>query len=134
LGNIAWKASGGSDIRVSLHTGYTPNQDTHTVWTDVSASECPATGNYSAGGATLAMSDATVDTGTNETRMDSSSATLVWSSSTISATHAIIHKYNATGSLDLLLGYVDFGGTVVSSNGTFTITWDTDAILKITAA
>ena len=137
LGDIVWKASGGSDIRVALMgAGYSFDQDAHETWasTGVSTNEIAAGSGYTAGGATLAMTDASYDTATNETRLKASAAT-TWTTSTITAYGAIVYKYNATGSLAYLLGYVDFGGATSSTSADFTVTWDsTYGVLKITAA
>jgi hypothetical protein len=129
---VVWLASGGSDIRVALMTGFTPNQDTQDAWDDVSANEITPSGDYSAGGKALTEIDPAYDSGTNETRLDAADVT--WTASTLSATHAVIYAYNATASLAYLLGYVDFGGTVASTAGDYTITWPSDGVLKLTAS
>jgi len=130
-GTVTWKAAGGSAIKTALMTGYTPDQDTQEFWDDVSANEVPATGNYTAGGTAVTLSDPTYDSATNETRLDATDAT--WASSTISATHAIVYHDSGTPSTSPLLGYVDFGQTESSSNGTFTVQWAATGILKFTA-
>jgi hypothetical protein len=133
LGNVVWKASGGSDIRVALLTSsWTPDQDANDTWADISTYEVAAAGGYTAGGAPLTLIDAAADTGTNETRLDANDVT--WSSSTITARYAVVYKYNATPSLALLLGYQDFDVDKISSSGDFKITWASSGVLKITAS
>src|SRR3989304_3490223 len=54
-------ASGGHTLKLTLHTGYTPDIDAHTVGADVSATEYGTASGYTAGGATLAGQDVTQD-------------------------------------------------------------------------
>lgn len=132
-GDVIWKASGGSDIRVALvGSGYTFDAD-HETWTSLGANEIAAGSGYTAKGAALSMSDPTYDTASNETRLASSSATLAWSSATITAYGAVVHKYNATDGSDYLLCYINFGGAVSCTSSTFTITWAATGIIKYTA-
>lgn len=69
---------------------------------------------YTSGGATLAGFSVT---GTTTARLDFTTPT--WPTSTISATGAII--YNSSKS-NKVVACLDFGGTVTSTNGTFTVT------------
>ena len=119
-------------IKVMLSTsGYTPNQDTHVHKSDVT-NEVVGAG-YSAGGATLAGKTITYDAGTNITKFDADDA--VWSPATITARYAVI--YGATPALPAdqpLLGYIDFGGDYISTDGEFRIAWHADGILKLTAS
>jgi hypothetical protein len=127
-----WLASGGSTVKVSLHTStYTPNQDTHDFYDDLTNEVANGNG-YTTGGATLTKADSTYDAASNETRMDGTD--VVWSASTITARYAVIYVSTGTAGTSRLLGYIDFGADVVSVAGDFTITWAATGILKITAA
>jgi hypothetical protein len=121
-------------IKVSLHTSaYTPNQDTHDFFDDVSATQVAATGGYTAGGATLGTKTNAYTAGTNTVALDA--ADTVWAASTITARYAVI--YDSTPGTDAtrpLLGYVDFGADVTSTAGDFTITWAAGGILTLAAA
>lgn len=117
-------------IKVALTDGYTPNQDTHEFFDDISG-EVTGTG-YTAGGETLASKSVTYDTGTNETRLDAADTT--WSTSTITADHAVIYMDTGSAATSPLLGYVNFDGDQTSSSGDFTITWASTGVLKITAS
>lgn len=75
--------------------------------------EAAGTG-YTSGGATLAGFSVT---GTTTARLDFTTPT--WPTSTISATGAII--YNSSKS-NKVVACLDFGGTITSTNGTFTVT------------
>lgn len=120
-------------IKVALvSSAYTPNQDSHDYWDDVSANEVSGTG-YTADGATLAGKTATYDTATNVVILDAND--VVWASSTITARYAVIYDDSgATDAQKVLIGYVDFGSDQSSTNGNFTVTWDATGIVRITVA
>jgi hypothetical protein len=118
---------------VLVTSSYTPNTNTHSAWSSVSGSEVVGTG-YTAGGVTISAltvvhsaGTVTVDSATNPS----------WTSSTITAKYCVVVK-RAGGSLvagDLLLGYVDLetgGGSVSTTNGTFTVTWNASGLFTVT--
>lgn len=116
-------------IKVSLHTSsYTPDQDAHDYYNDVSAEVSHA--NYAAGGATLANKTVTLDTANDRVEFGNSVATS-WSNVSFTARYAVIYQSTGSAATSLLLGYVDFGGDETVSSGTFTITWDAEGILQI---
>ena len=120
-------------IKVALVTNaYTPDQDAHNYFDDVVANEVTGTG-YTAGGNTLANKTNTYDSATNVIKLDADDVT--WASSTITARYAIIYDATpATNATRPLIGYVDFGSDQSSSNGNFTITWDSTGIVRVTVA
>lgn len=119
-------------IKVALLTSsYTPDQDAHDYFNDVSTYEVSGTG-YTAGGNTLASKTATYDSGTNVIVLDAADTT--WASSTITARYAVVYDSTGTASTSTLIGYVDFGSDQSSTNGNFTITWDSTGIVRITVA
>lgn len=121
-------------IRVALlDSGATIDQDADEFFDDVSADEVTGTG-YTAEGAALTTSAPTADSTSNETRLDASD--VVWDATggALAAAYAVIYKDSGTPATSPLLGYVDFEGTVTATNDTFTITWDSTGVLKITAA
>lgn len=119
-------------IKVALLTNaYTPNQDTHNYYDDVVASQVTGTG-YTAGGLTLTNKTNTYVPDTNTIILDAENVT--WSSSTITARYAVIYSVGGTNATSPLIGYVDFGSDQSSSNGNFTITWDSTGIVRITVA
>lgn len=76
---------------------------------------------YTAGGAAVTLTVAAVDTANNDVEITCSSPS--WPAATISAAAGIIYKSRGgASSADELLCHIDFGGTVVSTNGTFTVT------------
>ena len=119
-------------IKVALLTSsYTPDQDAHDYFNDVSSFEVSGTG-YTAGGNTLASKTATYDSATNVIILDAADTT--WASSTITARYAVVYDSTGTSSTSALIGYVDFGSDQASTNGNFTITWDATGIVRITVA
>ena len=120
-------------IKVLLATSsYTPNQDTHDYLDDVSTYEVSGTG-YTTGGSTLASKTVTYDGTNNVVILDAADVT--WSSSTITARYAVVYDDSgASAGAKALIGYVDFGSDQSSTNGNFTITWDSTGIVRITVA
>lgn len=118
-------------IKVMLCSAtYVPNQDTHQTKADITG-EVTGTG-YTAGGQALANKTITYDPAANTTILDADD--VVWPNATITARYAVIYDDNgATDADKLLLGYVDFGQDVSSTNGDFKITWDAGGIFRFTA-
>ncbi len=112
-------------IKCALLTAYTINIDTHDFFDDVSGTEITGTG-YTAGGATLGSKTATYDTATDQIRLDAADTS--WTTSTLSATDAVVYKSTGTASTSPLIAGVDFGATVSTTAGTFLITWDSTGI------
>jgi hypothetical protein len=120
-------------IKVALlSSSYTPNQDTHDYYDDVSTFEVSGTG-YTAGGQTLGSKTVTYDSANNVIVLDAADVT--WASSTITARYAVVYDDSgATAATKALIGYVDFSSDQSSTNGNFTITWDATGIVRITVA
>jgi hypothetical protein len=118
-------------IKVALLTSsYTPNQDAHDYYDDVSSFQVTGTG-YTSGGETLASKSISYNNDTNVITLDAADVT--WASSTITARYAVVYDDSpSTNSTKPLIGFVDFGSDQSSSSGNFTITWDTTGIVRIT--
>lgn len=112
-------------------SSYTPDQDTHDFFNDIT-NELSTSGGYTAGGATLASCTVTYDTASNEVRLDAADA--AWTSATFTARYAIVYKSTGTASTSPLLCYIDFGTDVSVSSGTLTIQFDSTGICKLTAS
>ncbi len=123
----------GDTIKVALLTSsYTPNQDTHVFYSDLT-NEVASGGGYTTGGATLSGKSVSYDATSHEARLLAANTT--WTSSTITARYAAVYKDTGTGSTSPLMGWVDFGGNVSTSSGTFEIDWDaTLGVLYLQAA
>lgn len=112
-------------IKIALLTSaYTPNQGTDHVFADVSANEVVGAG-YTAGGATLA--GAAQSLASHVLKLTGSNTS--WAAATITARYAVIYDTSVSNKL---LGYVNFGSDVISTGGTFLITWDAAGILTVT--
>ena len=118
-------------IKVMLCTNsYTPDQDTHEHKDNVT-NEVSGPG-YTAGGATLSNKSVSYTAGTNVAKFDADDVS--WSSSTITARYAVIYDSTGVDSTSPLIGYVDFGQDISTSNGTFQIIWDAAGIFTFTVA
>jgi hypothetical protein len=108
-------------IRVALLADtYTPDQDAHNYFDDVSAHEITGTG-YTAGGAALTSKVVNYDSATNIFSFDAANTS--WSASTITARYAVVYDDTGVDSTSALIGYVDFGENISSTNAIFQITW-----------
>lgn len=128
---VDWTAD---TLKVMLVTGtaLSPTGTELTTWqnkSDVTVTEATGTG-YTAGGAALTTPALA---NTSKGCQFKASGTTTWSSSTISATGAIVYSDTATNKN--LLVYINFGGTVSTTNGNFVITWDsTNGVFSLTAS
>lgn len=120
-------------IKVALCTSsYTPDQDAHDYFNDIT-NELPTANGYTSGGATLANCAAAYTAGTNVAKFDADDVT--WASSSITARYAIVYDSSpGTAATNPLIAYVDFGADVSSTSSNFTITWDAAGIFTITVA
>lgn len=119
----------GDTIKLALLTSsYTPDQDAHDFFDDVSANEVSASGSYSAGGATLSVT-ITQDNTDDEGVFDATDVS--FTSATISARYAVIYKSTGVSSTSPLICLIDFGSTQTSTAGTFAITFASEGILNI---
>lgn len=120
-------------IKVTLHTGYTPNIDTHQVWADVSATEYGSGSGYTPGGKTLANVTVTQDNTNNRMVIDADDVT--WPSlgalSPATPSHAIIWNDTPTSPADPLIGYMELG-TTATNGGDYTIQWNATGIATLT--
>lgn len=120
-------------IKVTLHTSYTPNIDTHDFWDDVSSTEYGTASGYTAGGVTLGSKTVTVDTSNDQADVDAADPS--WSSlgplSPNTPSHAIIWKDTGTPGTSPLICYMELGTTAtngsdyalaLNAGGLFTVT------------
>lgn len=79
---------------------------------------------YTAGGNACSVTVAATDNTNNDVEISFSVTS--WTSATITARAGVIYKSRGgASSADELVGYVDFGGDVTSTNGTFAVTIST---------
>ena len=114
-------------FKIALYTSSATLDATTTAYS--TTNEVPSTGNYSAGGNTLTVSQTPTSTSTTAW-LDFADTT--WSASTITANGALV--YNSTQS-DKAVAVLAFGGDKTSTNGDFTVIFPTadssNAIIRI---
>lgn len=120
---------------VTLHSGsYTPGDDTHETWADVSSTELSTGAGYTAGGQSLANAAVTQSGGTVKFDADD----IVWSSFSATARYAILTMPAGASlaSSDKLIGYWDLtgSGTFTGGGGDLTLTVDAAGISTIARA
>lgn len=119
-------------LKVMLFSAYTPAQDTHQFMTAIKAAGTESSGTgYSAGG--QALTTVTLTKSGHVYTLDCDD--VVWSSSTISATHAVF--YDSTPGTDATnpgICYWDLGGTQSSSSAAFTLTINASGLVTVTAS
>ncbi len=120
---------------VLLDDTYTPAQNTHNAWSDLSAAEVSGSG-YTAGGQSVTL---TLNRTGNEVAVDCGNVS--WAASTITAKYAAVVKDgNGDGALDaadIPIFFADLetgGGTVASTNGTFAVNINAAGLYVFTAA
>jgi hypothetical protein len=112
-----------------LTSAYTPSA-AHAKRSDLTASEVTGTG-YTAGG--QALTGVTVTASGTNVIIDATDP--VWPSSTITARYGAIYKHRGgAATADELVCLKDFGGNVISTSGSFTVTLGVDGFLKKAAA
>jgi hypothetical protein len=108
---------------------YTPDQNAHDFWDDVSANEVANGNGYTTGGVELATPGVTPGTGTV---IFDSPTDPTWANSSITARYLVVYKSTGTAGTSPLIAYVDFGENMTSATGEFKVTLSTDGIVKIT--
>ncbi len=116
-------------VKVMLCTALTIDQDNDVNLADATKTEVSGTG-YTAGGKAITTPAVTYTGATNVIKLDADDVT--WGSSTITASYALI--YDDTATSKTLIGYIDFGESLSSSNGDFKIQWDAAGMATITVA
>ena len=116
-------------IKCALFTSsYTPNIDTNTYFSDISANEVVGTG-YTTGGKTLSNKTVTTNATSDYAVFDADDAD--WTTSTITARYAVIYKSTGDNATSPLLAYIDFGSSVSSNAENFTVSFGTGGIFQI---
>lgn len=88
------------------------------------ANEVTGTG-YTSGGVAATVTVGSVDTTNDRTPVTITDLTNAWTSSTISAVGGWLYKVVGSAATDELIGFVDFGGTVTSTAGNFSVAFTT---------
>lgn len=110
-------ADGDTFRAMLVGSGYTADKDAHSKRSNVT-SEVTGTG-YTAGGTVAAVS-VTVDNAND--RVDITLGAVNWPTATLSAAGLVYYKSRGgAASADELIAYIDFGSTIASSGGTFSV-------------
>ena len=101
-----------------------PSEANLDAWANRSdvTTEITGTG-YTAGGIAQAFTLDAIDTTNNRQSVTYTNIVNGWTNSTLSAVGAIIYKDSGSAATDTLLHVLDFGGTVSSTAGNFSITY-----------
>lgn len=111
-----------------LTSSHTPDVDAEVFIDDVSANECPASGTYSAGGVALTKSSSTDDTD-DEGVFDATDVS--FTGATLSARYAAIYKDTGTPGTSPIICVLDFGSTITSTAGTWSLPFHAEGILNL---
>ena len=84
------------------------------------ANEVTGTG-YTSGGVAATVTVGSVDTTNDRTPITITDLTNAWTGSTISAVGGWLYKSVGTAATDQLVAFVDFGGTVTSTAGNYSV-------------
>lgn len=120
---INFESPGGNGIKCAVVTGsYTPDQNLHDFWNDVSANEVSGTG-YTAGGNVMSNGTVTVN-GSGLVTVDIDDPA-TWSENGAGFSNgrrAIIYHDTGTASTSRIIGYSnDFGSDQGNANGDFSV-------------
>ena len=122
-------------VKVALTNNYffdATRQDTEDFWVDVEGFEVSPSGTYVAGGAALTTAAPTYNDALNAVLL-SATANVVWTGATITATGAIIYKDTGVNTTSPLLAHINFNGSKAATDGSFTLDFTTNPVIKITA-
>jgi hypothetical protein len=130
-------ANAGNTIKVTLHTGYTPDIDTHVIWATagVSSTEYGTGVGYTAGGKTLAGQAVAQDSPNDRATWDGDN--VAWTAlgplTPNTPSHAIIWNDTPAAPADPLIAYIVLGVTA-TNGGDYTLAFSTvpSAILTLT--
>lgn len=135
IGRNTLDLDGATFRMVLLTSSYTPNQNTHSTFADISAAQVAAGGGYSSNGKLITQSVSRSNLVTTFDCDDQS-----WTASTITAKYAaIVRDADANGTLastDDLLAYMDLetgGGSVSTTAAALTITINAAGVFTIEA-
>lgn len=121
-------------IKIALCTdGYTPDQDAHNYFDDITNEVSSSGTNYTSGGNTLANCSITYTGGTNVLKLDADDVT--FTNVTLTARYAIIYDSSpGTAGTNPLIGYIDFGQDHSPNGVDFEILFNAAGMFTFTVA
>ena len=116
-------------IKVALVTSsYTPDQDTHEDYADIT-NEVPNGSGYVTGGDEITTKTVTKDNTDNEGVFAGDDCQ--WTAATFTCRGGIIYKDTGTPATSWFIAYIDFGSDMSPVASTFDIQWDAEGIINI---
>ena len=116
----------GDTIHLALvRAAYTPDQDTHTVFDDIT-DESAGTG-YVAGGKALANKAVTQDNTGDQGKFDADD--VEWTVSSVTAGGAVLYKNSGDPATSPLIRYFEFDAEYTTGGTTFKISWPANGLL-----
>lgn len=119
----------GNTFKMALvTTAYTETEkDGYDDRADLTSEVSGASQGYTTGGNAVTAT-VTPDDSTNQITIGFSDVS--WTSATITAAGAVIYKSTGTAANDTVVAFLDFGGNVASTNGTFTVSVTTPLTIQ----
>lgn len=116
----------GTDSFKCLLVSSVPSEANLDSWVNRSdvTNEISGTG-YTAGGVAVTATVGAVDTTNNRQSITFGNLSPGWTSATLTAVGCIIYKSTGVAGNDKLVTFVDFGGTVSSTAGNYSVTFST---------
>jgi len=117
-------------LKLTLHTGYTPDIDSHTQRSHVSATEYSTADGYTANGKTISGGVNSQDNSNDRGKFDATDVTWTALGALTPATpsHAIL--WDDTAANDELIAYWELGSTA-TNGGDYTIQWSSNGIILV---
>jgi len=117
-------------MKLTLHTGYSPDIDADDVWADISATEYPTADGYTVGGQTISGQSVVQDDANNRATFDFDDETWVALGPLTPATpsHMVLRASGLAG--EPLIAYWDMGSTPTDGND-FIIIWPSVAVMLL---
>lgn len=102
------------------------------TWINRSSVTTEVTGTgYTTGGVAVTATVGSVDTTNNRVPITFGNLSPGWTTATISAVGAIIYLNSGAAATDKLVQFVDFGGTVSSTAGNYSVTFSTPIYINV---
>lgn len=120
----------GDAFKITLHTGYTPDQ-AHETYDDVDGTEYTTGGGYTAGGKAVGSPTVTKAAAVKFDAADPAAWTSLLLSPTVPS-HAILRRNENGDTTDELVCYWELG-TTATNGGDYTLSFNAAGILTITA-
>ena len=122
----------GADAFKAIIVGAIPTETQLDTWDFLNdlTIEIGASGGYSAGGFIVTPTVGSIDAANNRIPITFAAATPTYENATISGVGCVIYKVGGNAASSPLLHFVDWNGTVTSTNGNFQATFSTPFFIQ----